>query len=186
LSALRVFDDFLPNPESYRADALKSKFKSFDFPDFGVMFHGIARPTPADVPLMITERFPALEPTLSFFRRSPAGQTEPHFIHTDTDMGEWTALLYLNHAPPKWDGTAFWRYLPTGQIESAIPHERSEEGRRPDPDIWKPWHRVASRFNRLVMFPATYFHSRSIFENWTQDGDDRLTQVVFGKGEFPE
>ena len=186
MSTLRVFDDFLPVPEAYRARALESDFKSFEFPDVGVTFHGIAAPTPPDVPLAIAKRFAGAVPTLSFFRRSPAGQIEPHFIHTDADMGDWTAIVYLNPAPPALDGTAFWRYLPTGAIESAIAHEHSAEGQRPNPKLWKPWRHVSARFNRLVLFPATYFHSRALFDNWTSDGDDRLTQVVFGKGELSE
>ena len=189
MNDVRVFDDFLPVPAAYRARALESDFKSFEFANVGsagVTFHGISTPTPPDVPLAIAKRFAGAVPTLSFFRRSPGGQIEPHWIHTDIDMGDWTALLYLNPDPPTADGTAFWRYLPTGAIESATAHERSAEGQRPNPKLWKPWRHVSARFNRLVLFPATYFHSRAIFDNWTSDGDDRLTQVVFGKGELSE
>ena len=185
MRSMRVFDDFLPDPEAYRARALASEFRTFEF-EGGVTFHGIATPTPPDVPAIIAKKFPDLAPTLSFFRRSPVGQIEPHWIHTDVDMGDWTALVYLNPEPPAWDGTAFWRYLPTGAIESAIAHERSAEGMRPNPELWRPWRHVSARFNRLVLFPASYFHSRAIFDNWTRAGEDRLTQVVFGRGEFPE
>jgi hypothetical protein len=182
---VRVFDDFLLDPETYRAQALEGDFRSYEFPEVNVTFHGIQTPTPPAVPLRLVRMFPAVTPTLSFFRRSPAGQAEPHFIHTDADMGDWTALLYLNRQPPAGDGTTFWRYVPTGQIESAVPHERSAEGIEPSPKIWKPWRLVTARFNRLILFPATYFHSRAIFDNWGEDDDARLTQVVFGKGELP-
>ena len=182
MSGIQIFDDFMADPEAYRARALESEFRSFEFPDMGITFHGIAMPTPSDVPAQLVRMFRGVTPTLSFFRRSPAGQIEPHWIHTDADMGDWTALVYLNPAPPAWDGTAFWRYLPTGEIESAIAHERSQEGMQPNPELWKPWQHVAARFNRLVMFPATYFHSRAIFDNWGAGDDARLTQVVFGKG----
>ena len=40
-----------------------------------------------------------LTPTLNFVRQSPAGQVEPNFIHTDADMGDWTALYYLTADP---------------------------------------------------------------------------------------
>jgi hypothetical protein len=186
MRALRVFDDFLPDPEAHRRSALAGDFRTYVFPEAGadVTYHGIATPTPLDFEDAIVARFPTLTPTLSFFRRAPAGQIEPEFIHSDLGMGDWTAILYLNHAPPKWDGTAFWRYLPTGEIGSTVPHERTEEGqaRRPDPDVWRAWRWVSARFNRALFFPATYFHSRAIFDNWTADGDDRLVQVVFGKG----
>jgi hypothetical protein len=180
---LRVFDNFLPDAEAYRAEAAaRDDFRSFDFPEVGVTFHGIAAPTPLNVIAKLQRMFPTLTATLSFFRRSPQGQVEPHFIHTDADMGDYTALLYLNLAPPMRDGTSFWRYLPTGAIGSAAPHERSAEGMTADPALWKRWNHVKARFNRLVLFPATHFHSRALFDNWSAEGEDRLTQVVFWKG----
>jgi Family of unknown function (DUF6445) len=179
---VRVFDAFLPDPESYRRAALEHEYRSYDFPEVNVTFHGIALPAGAEVPLKLVRMFPGATPTLSFFRRSPAGQEEPHFIHTDIDMGEWTALLYLNPDPPAGDGTDFWRYLPTGEIENETPHLRSSEGMTPDPALWARWRRVSAKFNRLVLFPATYLHSRALFDNWGADADARLTQVTFGKG----
>ena len=186
---LKIFDNFLPDPEAYRRVALDREFRTYDFETGqpggqSETYHGIATPTPNIVPARLVEMFPAVTPTLSFFRRSPAGQVEPQWIHTDVGMGDWTALLYLNPDPPAWDGTVFWRYLPTGATESAVPDERSEEGRRPNPEIWKLWRRISARFNRLIMFPSTYFHSRAIFANWSAGDDARLTQVVFGTGEL--
>jgi hypothetical protein len=175
---VRVFDNFLPDPEAYRAAALTGEYKSYEFPE--ATFHNISLPTPLAVPERLTQMFPRAQPILSFFRKSPQGQVEPHFIHTDVDMGEWTAILYLNPAPPPGDGTAFWRHRETGAIESAIAHERSVEGRTPA--LWDMRRLVAARFNRLLLFPATFFHSRAIAENWGEGDAARLIQVVFGRG----
>ncbi len=178
---VRVFDNFVANPAEYRERALAREFRSYDF-EGGITFHGIATPTPNTVPALLMRKFPGIEPTLSFFRKSPAGQVEPHWIHTDVDMGDWTALLYLNPDPPAGDGTAFWKHLATGARQSAIAHERSVEGRTPEG--WEPWRVVTARFNRLVLFPATFFHSRRLYENWGDGDAARLTQVTFGKGEI--
>lgn len=180
MTGLRVFDDFLPDPAAYRRAALALEYRTYEFPE--ATFHGIALPTPPDVPLKLARTFPGAVPTISFFRKSPEGQEEPHFIHTDIDMGEWTALIYLNPDPPLEDGTVFWRHLASGAIESAIPHERSIEGQTRDG--WKVWKAVQARFNRLILFPATYFHSRAIGRNWGAGDDARLTQVVFGRGDI--
>jgi hypothetical protein len=94
-------------------------------------------------------------------------------------MGEWSALLYLNPEHPRSDGTAFWKHLPTGEIENSIPHLRSDEGRKVS-DKWEIWKAVPAKFNRLVTFPSTYFHSRSIFDNYGDGDDARLVQVTFG------
>ncbi len=177
---LRIFEDVLPDPATYRQEVLGLEFKSYDFGH--CVFHGIAVDGPcAKLWQWVKDRFPTLAPTLTFFRKSPLGQEEPHFIHTDVDMGDWSMLLYLNPEPKQGDGTSFWTYKPTGQIESKIHHERSEEGRS-NLDRWDLRHHVHSKFNRGVMFPSTYFHSRAIHENWGDGDDARLVQVVFGTG----
>ena len=110
------------NPEGYRQLALSREFKTFEFPH--CKFHGIAPIN--EIPLQI-ERWLPPGWTLTFFRKSPAGQVEPHFIHTDIDMGDWSALLYLNPEPAEGDGTDFWTHKETGEIESITPHLRSKE-----------------------------------------------------------
>ena len=176
--SLRIFDDVLPDPQAYREQVLKLDFRSYDFGN--CVFHGIATGGPgAQLEKWITTRYPSLKPNLTFFRKSPLGQVEPHFIHTDVDMGEWSALLYLNPDQKQGDGTSFWTHH-TGAIESPIPHERSQEGR--DPSNWTLRERVVAKFNRMLMFPSSYFHSRAIFENWGDGNGARLVQVVFGTG----
>jgi len=177
-TGLQILDGFLDAPLAYRAAALRREFKSYDFGH--CVFHGIAVAGDSELPHRIQALYPQLTPLLSFFRKSPAGQVEPHFIHSDVDMGDWSGILYLNPDPPEGDGTAFWTHRATGAIESAIPHERSIEGR--ERENWILRERVAARFNRLLLFPSTYFHSRAIHENWGAADEARLTQVVFGKG----
>lgn len=174
----QIFDNVLVDPAQYRTKALEKEFRSYDFGH--CQFHGIA------VDMFSTElfdwfhnKFPNLKASLSFFRKSPEGQEEPHFIHTDVDMGDWSSILYLNPNPPSGDGTNFWTHWHTGAIESPVPHERSEEGK--GTDGWILREHVASKFNRLVMFPSSYFHSRAIHKNWGAGDEARLTQVTFFK-----
>jgi|SRR5579863_142936 len=176
-----VFDDFLAEPDAYRANALKGEFRSYDFP--GCTFHGISIPTPAKVYEKLCREIPGLKPSLSFFRRSPLGQVESHLIHTDIDMGQWSAILYLSPEAPLRDGTDFWTHIATGAVGSEIPHERSEEGKTEEG--WELRRHVYGQFNRLAVFPSWLFHSRSIAENWGEGDGARLTQVVFGTGALP-
>jgi hypothetical protein len=179
MSGLRIFDNVLVRPQEYREKVLKLPFLTYDF-GF-CKFHGIAVDGPCTELLhWIKGKFSSLTPTLTFFRKSPLGQEEPHYIHTDVDMGDWSALLYLNPEPKQGDGTTFWTHRPTGTIESSIPHERSREG--DTVDNWDVREHVHSKFNRAVLFPSTYFHSRAIHENWGDGDDARLVQVVFGTG----
>lgn len=181
MNKVKVFDNFLLNIGEYTAHALKQGFRSYHFDHCS--FHGISIvDIDSQVPAMLKEMYPGAEPTLSFFRKSPEGQVEPHYIHTDVDMGDWSAILYLNIDPPESDGTVFWKHRDTGAIESSIPHERSSEGLTQAG--WQPWRRVEAKWNRLLVFPSRYFHSRSIQENWGIGDMARLTQVTFGKGDI--
>lgn len=186
MKEIRVLDGFLPDPLCYRAGALSGEFRSYEFPDEQgkpYYFHGISIPAGLDlVPSKIRGMFPAAMPTLTFFRKSPDGQQEPHFIHTDVDMGDWSAILYLNPDPPAGDGTTFWTHKATGEIENPICHLRSKEGR--SAEGWELREKVAAKFNRLLVFPSSYYHSRAIFDNWGEGEDARLTQVTFGKGDI--
>lgn len=178
-----VFDDVLPDPEGYRQAALLRQFGTVDV---GAQFHGIAfcgdDPT---LPAWIADRF-GVSTDLTFFRHSPAGQLEPNFIHTDCDMGEWTAILYLTPNPPAGDGTTFWRHVQTGQI-ATMTGATSEANLAEvlawrDRSQWEPWQTVEARFNRVVVFPSTYYHSRALEDNYGEGDTARLTQVLFGPG----
>lgn len=181
MNEIRIFDDVLLEPARYRDEALRAEYRSYDFGH--CVFHGIATGGPsAELLAWIRGVYPELEPTLTFFRSSPLHQAEPNDIHTDVDMGDWTALLYLNPEPPAEDGTDFWTHKGTGADASAIAHERSIEGR--DRESWILREHVASKFNRVLMFPGALFHSRAIHANYGAGESARLVQVVFGKGEL--
>lgn len=176
IAGVRVFDNVLPDPIAYRNVALRSEFRTVDFGH--IQFHGISATEPMALllPQWIAAQFPALRSTLTFFRRSPLNQVEPNFIHTDGDMGDWTGILYLNPDPPQGDGTDFWAHIPTGSIHGAQQTDWKDSSK------WRQWHHVEAAFNRLVMFPSRYFHSRAIRSNYGANDGARLTQVVFGTG----
>lgn len=187
MSAICVVDDVLPDFASYVAGTRAQPFASVE-PSPAAVFHGIA-PTVSDaLPQWIAARYPALTPTKTFVRQSPVGQAEPNFIHTDRDMGDWTAIAYLTEAPPAGDGTTFWRWTATGAIASTATTGEAllEEWLAwRDAAQWEPWHTVPARPNRVVLFPACYFHSRAIPANYGTGDTARLIQVVFGTGGLP-
>ncbi len=184
---IHIFDNVIPDPEAYRQQALQAKFQTIEIGP--AAFHGITYYTDSLMADRIIQLFPQLTPTSSLVRKSPYKQEEPNFIHTDRDMGDWTAILYLNPIPRMSDGTSFWKYLPTGEIESSsqTPEEFMDEWIAwRDPTLWFEWEWVPARFNRMIMFPAGLFHSRAIFDNYGQDDEARLVQIVFGTGELPK
>lgn len=152
---IRILDGVLPDPMAYLAEARGLSFRDLTFgPD---TFRGIAAARRRDV-ARVAELQTNASAVLSFFRKSPQGQVEPNFIHSDEAMGRFTGIYYMNPDPPAGDGTAFW--------------ER-------DGAAWKRVRLVPARFNRLVIFDARLHHSRAIFDNYGEGDTARLIQVVF-------
>lgn len=155
---IQVLDDVLSDPDQYRKQALSGEFHSVSFGP--VTFHGIQAPPTSEFAIQFQDKFPEYTTTLTFLRKSPLGQVEPNFIHDDSEMGDVTAILYLNPTPPKEDGTSFWK-----QSGSQFMHEKT----------------VQAKFNRAVVFSAGIPHSRAIPENYGDGDSARLIQVLFAK-----
>ncbi len=184
VEAIQVFDDVVPDALAYRARLLALPFQSVTVGGV-VTFHGMAACPDPWVADWLAAQGIGVASSISLVRRSPAGQVEPHYIHTDRDMGQWTAILYLTLAPPAGDGTTFWQHRDRGVITSTADRGEDWPGEWADwrdATQWEPWHTVAARFNRMVVFPAGYYHSRSLFENFGTDDEARLIQIVFGSG----
>lgn len=155
---IEVVDDVLESPLAYRQHALMQEFKSISFGS--TTFHGMAHAPTSELAVWFADKYPDYEPTLSFIRKSPLGQVEPNFIHDDKEMGDVTAILYLNPEPPKEDGTSFWK-----QSGTQFMHEKT----------------VEAKFNRAVVFSADIPHSRAIAENYGEGDSARLIQVLFAR-----
>jgi len=184
VSDLYVFDDLLDDPADYERIVRAQEFKTIEIGP--ATFHGIAACPDDALPRAIEAVFPHTHATLTFFRQSPAGQVEPNFIHTDRDMGDWTAILYLTSQPPAGDGTAFWRRKSDGAQASTARTDAeffAEWATWRERDLWEPWHTIEAKQNRLLVFPAPAFHSRALFDGYGERGTSaRLIQLVFGIG----
>jgi hypothetical protein len=185
-AAITVVDDVLPDPDAYRAACWAAPVGDVVTGD-GV-FHGIGAPPDPTIPAWLQARWPGLVPTQTFLRQSPAGQVEPHLIHTDADLGDWTAIYYLTADPPPEDGTTFWRDRLTGArrtLARTADERAADAATWDDWARWEVWHTVTARPNRLVLFPATYYHARAIPENYGAGATARLIQVTVGTGRVP-
>lgn len=152
---IEIIDDVLPDPMAYLCEARWRRFR--DVQAGADTFKGIAMAGVSHV-TALAEQKTGCRTALSFYRRSPLGQVEPNFIHSDEAMGRFTGIFYLNTEPAEGDGTAFW--------------ERDGEG-------WKKTRLVRARFNRLLLFSAGLHHSRALFDNYGQGDGARLIQAIF-------
>lgn len=152
---VKILDDVLCDPMAYLAEAQRQPFRDLTF---GLdTFRGIAASRRDEVD-RAAEVETSASSVLSFFRRSPEGQTEPNYVHSDEMMGRFTGIYYMNPEPANGDGTAFW--------------EREGSG-------WKMARLVPAKFNRLLTFSAGLFHSRALFNNYGQGDGARLVRVIF-------
>jgi hypothetical protein len=98
---------------------------------------------------------PAYEEVAHFARKSPEGQIEPNYMHSDEAHADLTALLFLSDHPDC--GTRLY----------------SSDG--------KPLLTVHMNKGTAFVFSSSVKHSR-LLENNFGDGDDaRLVEVVFLK-----
>jgi hypothetical protein len=155
LMTIKILDDVLSDPMAYLSEAKRRPFRNVTLgPD---TFRGIATAHRHDVD-KVAESETGASAVLSFFRRSPEGQVEPNFIHSDEAMGRFTGIFYLNPEPAEGDGTAFWE----------------REGGE-----WMMTRLVPAKFNRLLTFSAELHHSRVLFNNYGEGDGARLIQVIF-------
>jgi hypothetical protein len=153
---LITFDNVLKNPKEYVLNIYNNKFE--DVADGVNVFKNIQpRNVFDEFAKFVSNVFDNYRINLNFIRKSPLNQKEPNFIHTDEMMGDITCLLYLNENPPSNDGTTIY----------------DQQG--------KPLTVAYSKFNRMIAFNSNAPHSRNIFENFGEDKDARLIQVIFLK-----
>jgi len=177
-SGVVTYDHAFVDPDAIRAAILTEPMQSVPAGD--QVFHGI-RMLPADVLLALRAALAVVAPTatirLPFARSSPAGQIEPNDVHSDHEMGDLTAIVYLNPDPAPGDGTVFWRRKATGQARGVWDADCQIDSH--DRDAWDRWRMVDAKYNRLLLFRSDYYHSRSLVLNYGQGDDARLIVVAF-------
>lgn len=125
---------------------------------------------------------------------TPAHEMLARQKHPHVDGVPLAGVLYLN--PDYQIGTSFFRHRPTGLAFVRSEAEQEAYGRwlhdhgdqtQPesyavgDDSVWEHLYSVAGRFNRLVMYPGTAFHSiamRDVANNLSM-ASARLTQRFF-------
>jgi hypothetical protein len=149
-------DNIIQSPEQYVQDILDNEF--VDIYDGQNVFKNIQpRDHDDEFALFVLDLFSEFKVVWNFIRRSPKGQEEPNFVHTDEMMGDLTAILYLSKEAPDEDGTTIYDH---DMKQSFVAY---------------------SKFNRAIVFDSALPHSRNIYENFGEGEASRLIQVMFLK-----
>lgn len=196
--SLQVVENFLPNFYQYRDWALNLEYGTREYKNekyINVSSDWGKFPTQL---LSSVMQFP-VQSTLSFIRYNTKdiGSVSTPFIHSDLniDGATWASVLYLS--TPEQDlvetsGTAFWRHKDTGLrtmpgdpnllldhgFTSDIIEKINKDGY--DESNWKLEGFTSMKSNRLIIYPASVFHSRYPNHSFGEDAKTgRLIWVNF-------
>jgi hypothetical protein len=148
-----LIDDVLSNPTEYVKSILSEEFLNIS--DGVSEFKGIQPRDDDEFERHVLTKFKGYSVSYNFVRISPHKQHEPNFIHTDEMMGDVTVLLYLNDSFPDGAGTTIY----TKEGDTIIDY----------------------RFNRMCYFDSIEKHSRNLVDNFSEEYEPRLVQVIFLK-----
>lgn len=203
-----VIDDFYPDPYLVRRYALSLPFKEMESSQERTFYkghlteprHGLSHVglelIAAQLRKLIYWRMPTGEFRLIFERMKDDPERKT-WIHFDSMVTRYAAIVYLNEPERCEGGTAFYRHRETGWDK--VPDFESIEWRQavartnkaPETllktfekdgfDIDSKWDQlsvVPMRFNRCIIFDSRQFHAR-LGGFGRSTGDGRLTQNFF-------
>lgn len=190
----QVVDNFLSDPDSYRAKALQQEYYTIKGPDGGVYRNISMRPTTEHKSEIEKALGKSVEQDYTFLRHAKYATPLNHLIHADSGLAAYACVLYLNPNDqiPEGSGTAFYLHKKLKMERVHDGHEIKSVGKSPkrvweiledswgDVDAWKETARVEMKYNRAVIFPTVWFHSRlplDAFGNTLEDA--RLIFVSF-------
>jgi hypothetical protein len=205
---LCVIDDFYPDPQLVRRYALSLPYKEMESSQEKTFYKG--RLTESQHPYsqlgleLIAQQLRKLvcwpTPTGEFrliFEREKDDPQRKTWIHFDSMVTRYAAILYLNEPPQCDGGTAFYRHRETGwddvpDFNSDAWQEATQRTHKaPDTLLkmfqedgfeidskWDQLTMVPMRFNRCIIFDCRQFHAR--LGGFGRSNDDgRLTQNFF-------
>jgi len=184
--SVQTLDDFLPNFEEFRADALSRRYFTMRGPD-GERYPNLhVLPSDEFEPAMSERLGRKVSIDHCFLRLNPSGDN--HRIHADIAHSPYAFVLYLNAPEQCQGGTAFWRHKRTG-LASFPPITDLKKANRfakeifethQDLDKWEMIHLEEMKPNRMICYPTVQFHSRWPLEGWGEGSSGaRLVAVGF-------
>lgn len=116
-----------------------------------------------------------ITPNLVFLRANPKGEKEPYQAHNDSNMGEYTCILYIKGI----GGTSFLKHKKTGMDEN-------------DPNLFDDWLNDCNneqawevtefceiKPNRALFFDAKKMHRGEPVEGYGAGNNSRMIMVCF-------
>lgn len=182
-----IQDGFLSDYGRARRWADGASFSDTTNPVDGVVYPGIC----ADIPEWLrgdieagVERMTGAPAKIHhlFARLSTKGMKAPHQAHTDSTMGGYSLMVYLNRPEDCRGGTALVRHKVTGMdsnpedyLEELVWKRDTNKG-----DAWEETERCEMKSNRGCVFPAEKMHRAEPVGGYgTEQKHGRLVLTAF-------
>ena len=180
-----IFDDFFKDPVKTKALVDQQEMKDVKYDLDGVVYPAVAR-LPESVEIEIQNNMrqivgPRFDPVLAFARYSFKDVKPPHWAHSDNNISQFLALIYLNEdAETRNDGTVVLKHKefkfeshPETDFHKQIllHHANSKEE-------WEETFRCPARFNRIFILNARLVHAAA-GQYGSNRMDGRLVISVF-------
>lgn len=178
-----IVDDFLPDFEDWRGWADTCAFGDVTNPADDVTYPLICTAVPSfgmQARLSGIMNGPVSIRSL-FLRLSPAGVPAPHQAHSDTTMGRYTAIVYLNRPEHCQGGTSLVRHV-SGFERTPTTAEQFAAWQRDmnTPDRWEPTLVCPMTPNRAFIFDSDLMHRAEPTAGFGTDATDgRLIMCAF-------
>lgn len=184
-----IFDDFFSDPRRAKALINRQEMKSIKYMD-GVTYPNIAilpDSVADEVKSNLTKVFgPGFTEVLSFARYSFHETKPPHWAHSDFNIAQFLALIYLNEGDEK-AGTACLRHKefkfeshPETEFQKQILLHHANAK-----DEWEVVFECPAKFNRLFVLNASLVHA-AMGQYGETKNDGRLVISVFFNLKAPQ
>ncbi|TRD10565.1 hypothetical protein FGU71_00900 [Erythrobacter insulae] len=190
-----VVDDFLDNPDAFRAQAL-----NLDYPEQEGPYPGRNSVQRLDLPglsqyasQLVGEPLKPVEPLDSHGKCRVALKTDPRRGQVHVDPSQWSGILYLSKNGDGVSGTDFFRHKATGLERSPITDAEAVSMGYSSRDAvlnqtiekdgnkraaWEKTMEIPMRYNRLLLLRPWFFHTSGPGFGRSVD-DGRLIYLMF-------
>ena len=196
---LIVVDNFLEDPDGIREYAFNQNFDHYGGTNWpgrdSKHSHGEKEMTQACSEVVGQQLVIKPENKCSYFRHTRIGEYGSQHIHFDPNPGlVWAGVLYLTPTFHPTGGTKFFKHKETGWEFAPTDEEGAQYGINSHNDMvdffnsegkdmskWIETDNISFKYNRLVMFNPSFWHSNGDFFGDTHE-NSRLVQLFFFHG----
>jgi hypothetical protein len=182
-----AIDNFLDDFESFRSYCDSVNYGGLENPVDGVFYPDVSTDIPDAIRAEIIEKASAffgaeIDAGAMFLRLSTKGVDAPHQAHSDSSMGDYALMLYLNRMEDCLGGTSFVVHKKTGLCENPINKKQElvwQESTN-KPDDWSILDICSMKPNRCMFLETNYMHRAEPIGGFGSDAvDGRLVLTFF-------